>query len=188
MWGVLLTPLLIAAFAACAEQSTPEWTENEAKAHLAQQLFDDANIRYDQRIADLRRATLPSRLETSGWTAERQPDSSWLVSTDTALYRLFESGAPFVVLSRVDPTPTVRAPYPSVGAVVSFSSPYIIEAAPSLESCQRGGLLSKSKRFSNGTRGVIVETRFDCSPAYALVEIPNEGSWWVNAEVLFQVR
>ena len=65
MWGVLLTPLLIAVFAACAGQSTPEWTENEAKAHLAQQLFDDANIRYDQKIADRRRATIPSRLETS---------------------------------------------------------------------------------------------------------------------------
>ncbi len=116
---VMLTALLVVGFASGCGSDAAEsrWTDAKAISHLADSLYadelakweacaagGDASIRTCLRL----RAPIrpPTRPPTEGWTASREPDGAWQIATNVGTYRVFEAGAPHVLL--VAPTPTPR--------------------------------------------------------------------------------
>jgi hypothetical protein len=86
------------------------WSADEAKAALADGLYQD-QVRLFENLDNAARASLiqqnlaPARPAVAQWTAVYAGRNAWSITTDNAVYVVFEAARPFVLVRRIGTTP-----------------------------------------------------------------------------------
>ena len=191
--GLVVVPVILAT--GCGGQTSADrkgyWSEAQAVAVLARQLYEDERSYYERHevgTLGLEVSQRPMWPRTADWTATHVRNGEWRVTTNQGTYSVFETGEPSAYLGAIPlAVGDLVSIYLRGGSVIFAPDRHRLCHLVAYEGewdILRARYVGGYRMVGPGAHATVVEVPPECSGEIAEVQFGSEDPFWVQTRNL----